>query len=153
MCTVGYNLDMRKNKRSTFTCHCFLLLLFGIVSLAVLLKEIFILMINCPSQDQEVHMHNTRYAFTHLKPFIDVVTSSHTFYTLPNFFHLYFRLTYSDLCLRIPESKFRQCLLTTLAVLFRLMCSYYEIMGFQLDDKVNSHSYYLIQYTIWLFLV
>ncbi|GMY15915.1 isoform 3 of syndetin, partial [Fagus crenata] len=45
------------------------------------------------------------------------------------------RLTYSDLCLWIPESKFRQCLLTTLAVLFRLMCSYYEIMGFQLDNK------------------
>ncbi|XP_059429795.1 uncharacterized protein LOC132163502 isoform X2 [Corylus avellana] len=48
------------------------------------------------------------------------------------------RLTYSDLCLRIPESKFRQCLLTTLAVLFRLMCSYYEIMGFQLDDKDSA---------------
>ncbi|XP_042959262.1 syndetin isoform X1 [Carya illinoinensis] len=45
------------------------------------------------------------------------------------------RLTYSDLCLRIPESKFRQCLLATLAVLFKLMCSYYEIMGFQLDNK------------------
>ncbi|XP_007016027.2 PREDICTED: syndetin isoform X1 [Theobroma cacao] len=46
------------------------------------------------------------------------------------------RLTYSDLCLQIPESKFRQCLLRTLAVLFKLMCSYHEIMGFQLENKV-----------------
>ncbi|KAM6573723.1 uncharacterized protein LOC115700609 isoform X1 [Cannabis sativa] len=45
------------------------------------------------------------------------------------------RLTYSDLCLRIPESMFRQSLLRTLAVLFRLMCSYNEIMGFQLENK------------------
>ncbi|KAF2300702.1 hypothetical protein GH714_015223 [Hevea brasiliensis] len=42
----------------------------------------------------------------------------------------------SDLCLQIPDSKFRQCLLRTLAVLFRLMCSYYEIMIFQLENKV-----------------
>ncbi|XP_024023775.1 syndetin isoform X1 [Morus notabilis] len=48
------------------------------------------------------------------------------------------RLTYSDLCLQIPESKFRQCLLSTLAVLFRLMCSYHEIMGFQLENKDSS---------------
>lgn len=41
------------------------------------------------------------------------------------------RLTYSDLCLRIPESKFRLCLLKTLGVLFKLMCSYHEIMSFQ----------------------
>ncbi|TYI80504.1 hypothetical protein E1A91_D05G091800v1 [Gossypium mustelinum] len=46
------------------------------------------------------------------------------------------RLTYSDLCLQIPESKFRQCLLRTLAVLFKIMCSYHEIMGFQLENKV-----------------
>ncbi|KAK8463967.1 hypothetical protein PHAVU_011G088000 [Phaseolus vulgaris] len=45
------------------------------------------------------------------------------------------RLTYSDLCLRIPDSKFRQCLLRTLAVLFDLMCSYHEIMDFQLERK------------------
>ncbi|CAN0902476.1 Vps50 [Linum grandiflorum] len=45
------------------------------------------------------------------------------------------RLTYSDLCLQIPESKFRQCLLRTLAALFKLMCSYHEIMSFQMDDK------------------
>ncbi|KAK4440669.1 Syndetin [Sesamum alatum] len=46
------------------------------------------------------------------------------------------RLTYSDLCIRIPESKFRQCLLATLAVLFKLMCSYYAITSFRLEDKV-----------------
>ncbi|KAI9194539.1 hypothetical protein LWI28_006939 [Acer negundo] len=45
------------------------------------------------------------------------------------------RLTYSDLCLRIPEPKFRECLLKTLAVLFKLMCSYHEIMSFQLENK------------------
>ncbi|KAI3450647.1 hypothetical protein Pfo_007312 [Paulownia fortunei] len=47
------------------------------------------------------------------------------------------RLTYSDLCIRIPESKFRQCLLATLAALFKLMCSYYAITSFQLEDKVS----------------
>ncbi|KAL6566888.1 hypothetical protein OROMI_015292 [Orobanche minor] len=47
------------------------------------------------------------------------------------------RLTYSDLCIRIPESKFRQCLLATLAVLFKLMCAYYAITSFQLEDKVS----------------
>ncbi|KAJ8749862.1 hypothetical protein K2173_013777 [Erythroxylum novogranatense] len=45
------------------------------------------------------------------------------------------RLTYSDLCLQTPESKFRQCLLRTLAVLFRLMCSYHEIMSFEPQNK------------------
>ncbi|XP_052311729.1 uncharacterized protein LOC7496467 isoform X4 [Populus trichocarpa] len=45
------------------------------------------------------------------------------------------RLTYSDLCHQIPESKFRTCLLRTLAILFRLMCSYHEIMNFQLESK------------------
>ncbi|KAL1090826.1 hypothetical protein V6Z11_D07G116400 [Gossypium hirsutum] len=45
------------------------------------------------------------------------------------------RLTYSDLCLQIPESKFRQCLLKTLAVLFKLICSYHEIMSFQLENE------------------
>lgn len=48
------------------------------------------------------------------------------------------RFTYSDLCLRIPESKFRQCLLKTLSVLFKLMCSYYAIMSFQLENKVTA---------------
>ncbi|XP_024961276.1 syndetin-like isoform X1 [Cynara cardunculus var. scolymus] len=46
------------------------------------------------------------------------------------------RLTYSDLCTRIPESKYRQCLLETLAVLFKLMCSYYTIMSFHSEYKV-----------------
>ncbi|XP_057456042.1 uncharacterized protein LOC130747201 isoform X2 [Lotus japonicus] len=48
------------------------------------------------------------------------------------------RFTYSDLCLQIPESKFRQCLLRTLAVLFDLMCSYHEIMDFQLARKDSA---------------
>ncbi|KAI3706440.1 hypothetical protein L6452_24184 [Arctium lappa] len=46
------------------------------------------------------------------------------------------RLTYSDLCTRVPESKFRECLLATLAVLFDLMCSYQAIMNFNSDNKV-----------------
>ncbi|XP_042393645.1 syndetin-like [Zingiber officinale] len=46
------------------------------------------------------------------------------------------RLTYSDLCIQIPESQFRQCLLRTLDVLFRLMCSYYSIMSFHSQEKV-----------------
>ncbi|PIA43530.1 hypothetical protein AQUCO_01900133v1 [Aquilegia coerulea] len=45
------------------------------------------------------------------------------------------RLTYSDLCLQIPEAKYRQCLLRVLGVLFKLMCSYYAIMSFQHDRK------------------
>ncbi|KAE9620591.1 hypothetical protein Lal_00019965 [Lupinus albus] len=45
------------------------------------------------------------------------------------------RLTYSDLCHNIPDSKFRQCLLRTLAVIFDLMCSYHGIMDFQLERK------------------
>ncbi|KAL2937477.1 Syndetin [Bienertia sinuspersici] len=49
------------------------------------------------------------------------------------------RLTYSDLCLQIPESKFRQCLLRTLAVLFRLMSSYYAIMSFQADNEMHGN--------------
>ncbi|KAK7312618.1 hypothetical protein VNO77_36602 [Canavalia gladiata] len=48
------------------------------------------------------------------------------------------RLTYSDLCLQIPDSKFRPCLLRTLAVLFDLMCSYHEIMDFQLERKDSA---------------
>ncbi|XP_054812023.1 LOW QUALITY PROTEIN: uncharacterized protein LOC129313133 [Prosopis cineraria] len=48
------------------------------------------------------------------------------------------RLTYSDLCLQISESKFRPCLLRTLAVLFELMHSYHEIMEFQLDRQVAA---------------
>ncbi|KAD7479670.1 hypothetical protein R6Q59_008468 [Mikania micrantha] len=47
------------------------------------------------------------------------------------------RLTYSDLCARIPESEFRKCLLATLSVLFKLMCSYYSIMSFHSEYKVS----------------
>lgn len=47
------------------------------------------------------------------------------------------RLTYSDLCAQIPESKFRQCLLKTLDTLFSLMRSYYAIMSFQPNEKVS----------------
>ncbi|WZZ54552.1 hypothetical protein YC2023_054659 [Brassica napus] len=46
------------------------------------------------------------------------------------------RLTYSDLCLQTPESKFGQCLLRTLAVLFQLIYSYHEIMSFAPEKKV-----------------
>ncbi|KAK3043631.1 hypothetical protein RJ639_001693 [Escallonia herrerae] len=49
-----------------------------------------------------------------------------------------YRFTYSDLCHRIPESKFRQCLLATLAVLFKLMCSYYSILSFQPELKGSA---------------
>ncbi|XP_010521710.1 PREDICTED: syndetin isoform X2 [Tarenaya hassleriana] len=48
------------------------------------------------------------------------------------------RFTYSDLCLQIPESKFRHCLLRTLDVLFRLMCSFHEIMSFEPEKKVED---------------
>nr|GEV57411.1 syndetin-like isoform X1 [Tanacetum cinerariifolium] len=47
------------------------------------------------------------------------------------------RLTYSDLCSRVPESKFGECLLATLAVIFNLMCSYHAIMNFNFDHKVS----------------
>jgi hypothetical protein len=50
----------------------------------------------------------------------------------------YSRLTYSDLCLQTPESKFRQCLLRTLAVLFQLIYSYHEIMSFTPEKEVGS---------------
>ncbi|KAH7663045.1 Vacuolar protein sorting-associated protein 54 N-terminal [Dioscorea alata] len=52
------------------------------------------------------------------------------------------RFTYSDLCVQIPESKFRQCLLKTLDVLFRLMCSYHAIMCFhpeKMEDLKKSN--------------
>ncbi|MFS8011675.1 putative vacuolar protein sorting-associated protein [Helianthus anomalus] len=47
------------------------------------------------------------------------------------------RLTYSDLCTRIPESEFRKCLLATLSVLFKLMCSYHSIMSFHSEYKAS----------------
>ncbi|KAJ4784669.1 coiled-coil protein [Rhynchospora pubera] len=45
------------------------------------------------------------------------------------------RLTYSDLCDLVPESKFSLCLLRTLECLFRLMCSYYSILSFCSEEK------------------
>ncbi|CAN7018207.1 unnamed protein product [Brassica oleracea var. botrytis] len=48
-------------------------------------------------------------------------------------------LTYSDLCLQTPESKFGQCLLRTLAVLFQLIYSYHEIMSFAPEKKVERY--------------
>ncbi|KAJ9540508.1 hypothetical protein OSB04_027014 [Centaurea solstitialis] len=56
------------------------------------------------------------------------------------------RLTYSDLCTRIPESKYRQCLLETLAVLFKLMGSYYTIMSFHSEFKAGMCSQFLSDY-------
>ncbi|CAH8363778.1 unnamed protein product [Eruca vesicaria subsp. sativa] len=50
----------------------------------------------------------------------------------------YSRLTYSDLCIQTPESKFRQCLLRTLAVLFHLIYSYHQIMSFTPEKKVEN---------------
>ncbi|XP_076921162.1 uncharacterized protein LOC143582500 [Bidens hawaiensis] len=47
------------------------------------------------------------------------------------------RLTYSDLCTQIPESEFRKCLLATLSVLFKLMCSYHSIMSFHSEYKAS----------------
>ncbi|XP_065003491.1 uncharacterized protein LOC103971873 isoform X5 [Musa acuminata AAA Group] len=58
------------------------------------------------------------------------------------------RLTYSDLCIQIPESRFRQCLLRTLDVLFRLMCSYYSIMSFQPEEKVRKVDGYDVPHKI-----
>ncbi|MQL84150.1 hypothetical protein Taro_016654 [Colocasia esculenta] len=44
--------------------------------------------------------------------------------------------TYSDMCMKIPESKFRHCLLNTLDTLFRLMCSYYQITSFHPEEDL-----------------
>lgn len=38
------------------------------------------------------------------------------------------RLTYNDLCLQLPETNFKHCLVRTLEVLFDLMGSYYAMM-------------------------
>eukprot|EP00249_Psilotum_nudum_P022392 c28500_g1_i1 orf=1413-4874(+) len=45
------------------------------------------------------------------------------------------RLPYNDLCLQLPEPKFRLCLHKTLEVLFDLMCSYYAMMSWQPPQK------------------
>ncbi|EPS73839.1 hypothetical protein M569_00902, partial [Genlisea aurea] len=53
------------------------------------------------------------------------------------------QLTFSDLCTQIPESKFRRCLLSTLAALFKVMCSYYAVMSFHIDYKVSFFLFFL----------
>ncbi|KAH7405246.1 hypothetical protein KP509_15G062300 [Ceratopteris richardii] len=45
------------------------------------------------------------------------------------------RLPYNDLCVQLPESKFRTCLHKTLEVLFDLMCSYFSMMNWQPPPK------------------
>ncbi|KAM3403188.1 hypothetical protein ACQJBY_006748 [Aegilops geniculata] len=48
------------------------------------------------------------------------------------------RFTYSDLCVQVPESKLRPCLLKTLESIFSLMRSYYAIMSFRPEAKNNT---------------
>ncbi|KAE8783066.1 syndetin [Hordeum vulgare] len=48
------------------------------------------------------------------------------------------RFTYSDLCVQVPESKLRPCLLKTLESIFSLMRSYYAIMSFCPEVKNNT---------------
>ncbi|KAF6995300.1 hypothetical protein CFC21_011823 [Triticum aestivum] len=48
------------------------------------------------------------------------------------------RFTYSDLCVQVPESKLRPCLLKTLESIFSLMRSYYAIMSFCPEAKNNT---------------
>uniref|UniRef100_A0ACD5TN25 Uncharacterized protein n=1 Tax=Avena sativa TaxID=4498 RepID=A0ACD5TN25_AVESA len=48
------------------------------------------------------------------------------------------RFTYSDLCVQVPESKLRPCLLKTLESIFWLMRSYYAIMSFCPEVKNNT---------------
>lgn len=48
------------------------------------------------------------------------------------------RFTYSDLCVQVPESKLRPCLLKTLESIFSLMRSYFAIMSFCPDEKNNT---------------
>eukprot|EP00250_Pteridium_aquilinum_P017784 c23783_g2_i2 orf=401-3664(+) len=50
------------------------------------------------------------------------------------------RLPYNDLCVQLPESKFRLCLHKTLEVLFDLMCSYFSMMSWQPPLKANEIS-------------
>eukprot|EP01018_Ginkgo_biloba_P020518 Gb_32393 [translate_table: standard] len=51
------------------------------------------------------------------------------------------RLTYNDLCLHLPESKFRHCLLKTLEVLFDLMCSYHAMMTWQFPERETKDQF------------
>lgn len=87
-------------------------------------------------------MQNSRYFFFYKHVYHPLMIISISIFMLDWLHSCHFnsRLTYSDLCLRIPDSKFRQCLLRTLAVLFDLMCSYHEIMDFELERKVISGS-------------
>ncbi|MCO5614288.1 hypothetical protein L7F22_068566 [Adiantum nelumboides] len=50
------------------------------------------------------------------------------------------RLPYNDLCIQLPETKFRLCLHKTLEVLFDLMCSYFSMMRWQPPPKVIEGS-------------
>ncbi|KAL8130099.1 hypothetical protein V2J09_019254 [Rumex salicifolius] len=46
------------------------------------------------------------------------------------------RMTFSDLCPRIPEPMFRICLIRTLSVLFKIMSSYHSIMICETQKKI-----------------
>jgi hypothetical protein len=52
------------------------------------------------------------------------------------------RLPYRDLCLQLPEAKFRQFLSKTLEVLFDLMGSYHTLMTWQKHSEVYAFYYY-----------
>ncbi len=52
------------------------------------------------------------------------------------------RLPYRDLCLQLPEAKFRQFLSKTLEVLFDLMGSYHTLMTWQKHSEVFAFYYY-----------
>jgi len=43
-------------------------------------------------------------------------------------------LMYNDLCLQLPETNFKRCLLRILEGLFDLMCSYYAIMTWKASE-------------------
>lgn len=56
------------------------------------------------------------------------------------FLVLFCRLPYRDLCLQLPEAKFRQFLCKTLEVLFDLMCSYYTMMTWHQQPEVRCYT-------------
>ena len=45
------------------------------------------------------------------------------------------RLTYNNLCLQLPETNFKHCLLRTLEVLFDVMCSYHALMTWKSPEN------------------
>lgn len=47
------------------------------------------------------------------------------------------RLPYNELCLQVPEGKFRQGLCRILATLFDIMSSYYEMMVWHQTSEVR----------------